>query len=532
MKVALVAPPYPLELAPSPPLGLCYVATACETVGAKVKIFDYIVRRYTKDKIKQDIDTFRPEIIGATSVTMNFHIAAEIIKTAKQYNPSIITMMGGPHVSFDIENTLHSYPEIDVILIGEGDNTIKEFLPVIQDKSQWAMVKGIAYIDNGHLVKTGQRELIQNLDSLEIPARNLLPLSRYQALGFPVSIITSRGCPNQCIFCLGRKMVGKKVRFRSASSIIDEIEHVLSYGFQRINIADDFFTASKKRVRLFCNEIIKRDINFTWSAFARVDSVDKKHLAIMKNAGCDTVCFGIESGNLEILKQVKKGITPDQAIKAVEICNDVGMKVHASFIVGLPGESYETLEDTQQLANKLDVEYGYHFLAPFPGTTLKNEIKNYDLEIISDDWNLYDAKRPIVKTSHLEPEDMSNFVDEVFKEQQENWETLKQAFLNGDRSENKNNIVEGLVKMDFIFKLLSEDIIENQAPFIIQNSSNDHIIELSKQLHNILGSDMGMNIHLVDQICSQLVKNGYLHYEKQGKSIKWFWTYNNKIKSL
>ncbi|MEA3471019.1 MAG: radical SAM protein, partial [Thermodesulfobacteriota bacterium] len=295
MKIVFVAPPYPLEEAPSPPLGICYAAAACEAAGAEVVILDYIVRKYTPEKLIEELSSLKPDAVGTSSVTMNFSAAADIMQTAKKYNPSIITMMGGPHVSFDVRNTLITYPEIDLIVIGEGEETLKELTLKIPDRNVWRDIKGIAFQENGEIIITEPQELIEDLDTLPFPARHLLPMSRYLALGFPVSIITSRGCPNRCIFCQGRRMVGYKVRHRTPKLVVDEIEDILSYGWTRINIADDIFTANKKRVLEICDEIKKRAISFTWSAFARVNTVDREIIEAMREAGCDSVSFGIES---------------------------------------------------------------------------------------------------------------------------------------------------------------------------------------------------------------------------------------------
>ncbi|MCX5841166.1 MAG: cobalamin-dependent protein, partial [Deltaproteobacteria bacterium] len=220
MKVAVIAPPYPFEEAPAPPLGVSYVAAAFEAAGAEVEIFDYIVSQYTPDKLREMLDKFKPDVVGATSVTLNFKSAAEIVRTAKRHNPSMITMMGGPHVSFDAVNTLQSYHEIDMIVIGEGEATIKALMSIKMDTSRWKDVNGIAFRQDNEIIFTEPRELISDLDTLPLPARHLLPLSKYQALGFPVSMISSRGCPYPCIFCQGRRMVGKKVRYRSPSLVV------------------------------------------------------------------------------------------------------------------------------------------------------------------------------------------------------------------------------------------------------------------------------------------------------------------------
>jgi len=142
--------------------------------------------------------------------------------------------------------------------------------------------------------------------------------------------------------------------------------------------------------------------------------VDRELLETMREAGCDTVSFGIESGNPEMLKRIKKGITLEHARKAVKACKEAGITAHASFIVGLPGETRETLRETSEFAESLDIAYGYHFLAPFPGTTARDEIDRFDLEILTDDWSKYDANSAIVRTSSLSPEEINEFVAEFF----------------------------------------------------------------------------------------------------------------------
>jgi anaerobic magnesium-protoporphyrin IX monomethyl ester cyclase len=244
--------------------------------------------------------------LGSTSVTMNFTAAADIVRTAKQIDPNLITMMGGPHVSFDVINTLTIYPEIDLLVIGEGEKTIVELVDHFQGRGNRADIQGIAFRENGRIIQTGKRNLIANLNQLPLPARHLLPISRYQALGFPVSMITGRGCPYSCIFCQGRKMVGSKPRSRKASLVVDEIEQIMSYGFSRINIADDLFTSDREKVHEVCEEIRRRKLSLTWTAFSRVNTVDLETLRLMRETGCDCISFGIESGNQEMLSASKK----------------------------------------------------------------------------------------------------------------------------------------------------------------------------------------------------------------------------------
>ncbi|HHO75304.1 MAG TPA: radical SAM protein [Deltaproteobacteria bacterium] len=522
MRIALIAPPYPLEEAPSPPLGLCYVAAACEAAGAQVIILDYIVSRYTPEKLAKALDDFKPDVVGATSVTMNFLQAIHIIRDVKAYNPAIITMMGGPHVSFDAANTFARYPELDLIVIGEAEQTLAELVPAIDAGRRWDNISGIAFQRDGRIITTPWRELISDLDSLPLPARHLLPMSRYHALGFPVSIITSRGCPNKCIFCLGRRMVGFKGRLRDPGLVVDEIEQILDYGFTRINIADDLFTANKARVIALCKEIMRRNVRFTWSAFARVNTVDTEILSIMKEAGCDSISFGIESGNPDILKGVKKGITLDQARNAVLCSKETGLRTHASFMVGLPGESPETLADSRRFAKELDIEHGYHFLSPFPGTTVREEIENYDLEILTDDWNLYDANRAIVSTSQLTPKEMDDFVEAICNEYKAKTDVMEEHYLQGTCTDEEYFLIEGYYRMKLIYSLLSEDLIDDMP--ILPAGENGSDASLIKSIADVTK----MDALFVERTIKSLISSGYIKYKAENGGLKWFWPHNNR----
>jgi anaerobic magnesium-protoporphyrin IX monomethyl ester cyclase len=518
MKVALIAPPYPLEEFPSPPLGICYVAGACEAAGAQVRIFDYIVSRYDPEKLKKQLDEFAPDVVGATSVTLNFPAAAEIIKTVKRLRPTVVTMMGGPHVSFAARSSLQEYPEIDVIFIGEAEQSLQQWLPAYRDRASWGFIKGLAFLDEGQFFTTGEGDFIEDLNSLPLPSRQLLPISKYHALGFPISIITSRGCPNKCIFCLGRKMVGFKSRFRHPKLVADEIETILSLGFNRINIADDLFTANKKRVQAFCEEILNRGIRFDWSAFARVDTVHEETLRLMRQAGCDAVSFGIETGNPEMLKTIRKGITLDQARQAVSLCRKVGIQAHASFMIGLPGESHQTMSDTLEFAKELKIEHGYHMLAPFPGTTVREHVKDYDIEILTDDWKRYDANSAIVRTSQLSPEEMDEFVAAAYRPIFEEWEAMKRRYAEGLSKDVEWLRVEGDKRLHLMFKILSEDLIETEG--IVATSRNHDAFE---ELNCRIARKTGFEEPFVRRYVADCIHKKYLSCVENNGSAIWQW---------
>ncbi len=524
MKVAIIAPPYPLTEAPAPPLGVTYVAAAFEAAGAEVRVFDYIVGCYTPERLAAALDDFKPDVAGATSVTLNFPAAAAIIKAVKEHDPSIITMMGGPHVSFDALNSLETYPEIDIVVMGEGEATIAELTPLIGDRRAWRRVRGIAFRDGGQITINEPRDWIENLDSLPLPARHLLPLSKYRALGFPISITTSRGCPYGCIFCQGRRMVGSKIRLRSASSVVAEIEDIMSYGIDRINVADDLFASNKERVREICEAIRDRKLKFAWSAFARVNTVDKETLRMMRRAGCDSVSFGVESGNQEMLDRIRKGITLEKVRKAVDLCREVGMTVHTSFIVGLPGESPATLQDTKRFARSLGALYGYHFLTPFPGTTVRERIEDYDLEILTDDWTRYDANSAIVRTSQLSPGDIERFVAEYDREIDKAWQKMIQGYYRKTNYPQDDMKVEGHFRTQLIFQILSEDLVEAFGTFPIDALGYETANMLAIRIEEHTAAEPA----LVRKVIADFVHRGYIKSAISGGKVVWSWTRNNR----
>jgi radical SAM superfamily enzyme YgiQ (UPF0313 family) len=519
MKVVLIASPYPLEEAPSPPLGLCYAAAAFEAAGAEVRILDYMVRGYSPEKMTAELADFQPDVVGTNSVTLNFFAAANILKTAKQLFPEAATVMGGPHVSFDYDNTLRQFPEIDLIVVGEGEQTIRELLPVIKDRAAWPDIPGIAYADAGRIRFTGPRPLIEDLDRLPLPARHLLPMSRYLALGYPISIITSRGCPGRCIFCQGRRMVGSRIRNRDSRLVVDEIETLLAYGFGRINVADDFFTSNPRRVREICAEIERRGLKFSWAVFARADSVTPEMLAMMRHAGCDTIFFGFESGNQEVLDRINKGVALDRIRRAVADAKAADMRVFGSFIVGLPGETPETLMDSHRFAKELDVEYGYHFLVPFPGTDVKEHIDQYDLELLTDNWNDFDANRAIVRTSALSPEAIEQFVKTYYSDEIEKEEArMEREFKQGTLNYQEQLRYMGKQKLGIVFQMLSRDLVEQAPPFPLGNG-----VPPAKALARHLADTMNTPIDFVNLSVQQFADQDYLRFREENGQAVWYW---------
>jgi hypothetical protein len=233
-----------------------------------------------------------------------------------------------------------------------------------------------------------------------------------------------------------------------------------------------------------------------------------------------------------MLRRIRKKITLDQVRQAVRLCNEAGMLAHTSFMVGLPGESPETLEETKQFAASLGSLYGYHFLAPFPGTTVREEVDQYDLEILTDDWSRYDANSAIVRTSSLSPEQINAFVGEFEGIINECWKKQVLGYYDKTNTPVEDLQVEGYFKTRFVYRLLSEDLIESLGEIPAADASpepgeiiNASIDRLCRRLHEATDADES----LLRRTIRLFIDKGYIKGRQNGKSLIWSWTHNNRL---
>ncbi|MFO7964297.1 MAG: radical SAM protein [Desulfobacterales bacterium] len=527
MRVLLINPQYPIDETPSPPLGLGFIAAVLEQAGIEVKLLDFVVFPYSRKILEYHINRFSPDVVGATCVTMSFDNAIRVIRDAKNINPEIATVMGGPHVSFNVEPTLSAFPELDVIVRGEGENTIVHLVKSIEQNTDFAAVEGIAFRNGEHIHITGSRKPV-DINRLPLPARHHIPLGRYRALGMPVSMTSSRGCPFQCIFCVGRKMVGAGVRYRNPVSVADEMSQLSRMGFHQINLADDLFTANTIHCTNVCDAIINRGLNVQWTSFARVDTVSGEILKKMKAAGCHTVSFGVESGNPEMLKRIKKGITRRQVIDAVRMCLDAGLSPQASFILGLPGETPETMQDSiefGQVLRKMGVQHGFHILAPFPGTEIRENIDRYDLKILTNDWRRYHANRAVVETSAVNAKMMNDIVIGWEEKYDLHLRRLAALRKNGGGTADELWPLTRLEHTVLIYDLFMDRTIERLKPFSPADSDEAFILQLANLAVRTYEPQSKRTCGL-DAICRTLtfaVEQNYLTYTRKNGGIKWEW---------
>jgi anaerobic magnesium-protoporphyrin IX monomethyl ester cyclase len=256
-----------------------------------------------------------------------------------------------------------------------------------------------------------------------------------------------------------------------------------------------------------------------------VNTVDLETLKVMRKAGCDAISFGLETGNQEMLDRLQKRATLDMARRATQMVKEAGLICHASFIVGLPGETQQTMQDTEDFASKLDIQYGYHILTPFPGTTVREEVRNYDLTILTEDWAKYDANQAVVRTSALSPRDIEAFVEENNRKTDILWQDMVRDYHAGKASPNDALRVLGSYRMAISFRLLSEDLVERFGEFSngdFSRASEPPETALAKRIYAFTGQDPEMTTSMIREYKNR----GLIDYRQTGRGLTWFWTHN------
>jgi len=519
MRVLLMSTPYPLEENPLPPLSLSYLAAVLQSEGIEVQILDLLVSQHSARKIRGKLEEYQPQMVGATCVTLNSPIASRNLKVCKDFDPRIITMLGGPHASFALKETLLRARWIDVVVIGEGERTLVELVRALEKGKDIRQVAGIAFSEDNRVVKTEPRPLIENLDELPPPARHLLPLSKYRAIDAPCTVITSRGCPYRCIFCSGPRLFGRRVRFRDPKLVVDEMENIhKGLGFQRLNIVDDTFTLNHRHAQAICDEIMRRNLKFQWNVFARADTVTADLLNRMKQAGCSWLLYGVESASPEILKTIKKGTTPDDIRRGTKLATEAGIGVFNSFIFGLPGESPETACQSLAFAHELnrdyDAKYGFHLLSPLPGTELYEKPKDYGLRILSRNWAKYNANEPITETATMSPQQVLQHMADYDRVIACVWQQIKDKAAEGDPVSVEE--VRQKASIEFIWRLLKSDVIERLGRI---KDSGDPVGQLAQRVSRKL--DVPLDV--AEREMERLVQMELLTRETANGGFIWKW---------
>jgi anaerobic magnesium-protoporphyrin IX monomethyl ester cyclase len=387
-----------------PRIGIAYIAAYLRDHGVKVGILDCKAEGLNLKEAVGKILAFQPDIIGITAFTEEILEAAEICQLVKKNRNDVLTVIGGTHASAIPIQTLEEFPEIDIVVYGEGEETLWEIVQA-QDDGGLSKVNGIAYRNGVQIALNKPRLLIKNVDALPYPAWDLFPLQRYRGstiltLGekgyrniLELPILSMRGCPYGCNFCF--HVYGTSARFRDYKKVVDEIQFNLeNYDATQFFFADGTFGMKKENVVGMCKEIIARKINkkIKWTAPTRADVSDEETLKLMKESGCMTFCIGVESGDEEILRNSEKGETKEQIRKAVGLAKKIGLPIEASFVMGHPFETEESIKRTIDFARELDPDIFYiSIMIPYPGTKVHEMAKRQEgnYKLLSKNWNQY-----------------------------------------------------------------------------------------------------------------------------------------------
>jgi len=429
MKIALINAPYMAVYGPDRksldnnfPLGLGYVAAYLKKIGHEVFLFDPEAEGLVDEALLQRLKKIQPEVIGISSVTYSYDQASHYASLFKSHL-NVPIVLGGHHASALPEVIIDTNPHIDFVVCGEGEITMAELCDALSRGHGFDHIEGLCFRNGSSTIRTPPRKQFLSFEGLPFPARELVDLNNYRtnnqvSVGKrSASMVTSRGCPNHCVFCGAHAVMGRRFRPYSPEYVVGEIKHLVEEcGAEHVAIKDDTFTIGRARVEAICRMLIEQRIHVEWSCNASVNTVDYDLLKQMKAAGCRVILFGIESGNPVVMKNMKKGITPEQARSAVKAANQLGIKTLASFIFGLPGETPESIEDTIRFAIELSPVIAMFFvLVPLPGSEAFETMVKTDPHNIRE-WSkfAYTATDYVVDVPGYSHDDLRRLISKAY----------------------------------------------------------------------------------------------------------------------
>ncbi len=395
------------------PLNLGYLAATAAAAGHDVRLIDLNIQ--PRAVLATMIEGFAPEMVGVTAMTANYPIAARVISEVRRRAPRAVTVLGGAHATALPEEILAELPELDYVVVGEGEATLVELARIVERDGDPALVRGLAWRDKGTPRLNPRREFSKELDSLPFPARDLIPPSRYDrqhaSRGIPrrsrriAELVTTRGCPHRCIFCASHICTGRTLRARGVANVVAEVDECIArYGVQHLSIEDDAFTFHRENALALCARFAERGL--TWNCNSRVDNVDAELLRKAAASGCRKVSFGVESGSPRILAKTGKGVTLDEVREAVGQAKAAGIRfVECTFLLGAhPDETVEDIEATEALMYELNADLtSVCVTCPYPGTAFASLLRRRGL-LPGGDWSeyvLFGDVRPYERLSYL-----------------------------------------------------------------------------------------------------------------------------------
>jgi len=400
-----------------PPIDLMYAAAGFRSGGAECRIVDYPGEERTWIDLEADLRQMQPHYLVMSITTPSFEDDMQAASVARRVNPQTITVAKGAHFNTLDLRALREHPELDICLRGEYEETCRDLGSGLPRES----VPGLAYRDStGTPVRTPDRPLTQDLDSLAFPARDLTNNALYirpDTGEMQTTLVTNRGCPYSCIYCLANQVSGKRNRYRSVTNVLDEIsECVERHNIRSFLFRSDLFTQNKDWVRQLCDGIRQRGLKIDWACNSRVDSLDEPTLRAMKDAGCWIVAFGVESGDQAALDRMNKKARVEDVKPAIDLCRKVGVKSSIYLLLGFPWDSRETVRRNMRFAREINPDVlEWFYIYPFPGTTLyRMAVEEGLLEDGTIPRHAYDS--PALATKHLSVEELKSLRREAMRD--------------------------------------------------------------------------------------------------------------------
>jgi radical SAM superfamily enzyme YgiQ (UPF0313 family) len=394
----------------SPPLGIGYIGAALLKHQYNIKLMDLSIYDYKnlKSEVTNAIKEFKPKIVCISCTTETYNVALRILKLSKSLKDDIVTVMGGVHPTFTVEECITD-ENVDIVAIGEGENTIVEISNYyIRNEGTLEKIDGIAYKNNNRVVINKERNYIKDINEIPYPYRGDFDLSKYKV---PLTIVSTRGCTGKCSFCVSRELNKNRYRERSISNIIDEIKTLDLDKYSRIiAFQDSTLTANSKRIINLCDALKNQIGNISWSCESRVDTLTIDILQRMKESGCILIEFGIESGSEKVLKEIRKDITKKEILSTMDMVKRVGINSVCTIMIGHPTDTKETMKESIEFAKLLKKEYGcsihFNIVTPYPGTPFLKNKEEYGIEIKSKSYDDYVPNNAIMSTKELSAEEI------------------------------------------------------------------------------------------------------------------------------
>lgn len=393
-----------------PPLSLSVLGSSLLEDGHTVKIFDFNLPENNFDNFEFSVKDFKPDFVGITFVTPLFREMTKITSIIKSIDSKTVIIGGGPHCSSYPELTLEE-SDLDIIVVGEGDFAIRDIVNGKFDGKTKIVIK---------------EKPVENLDVLPFPAYHLYDYRRYSvpksiARKLPAAWMeSSRGCIYGCVYC-NKNIFGKRFRTKSPERVVEEMMKLKKMGFKEVHFTDDAFTTDIKRAKKICDLLIEKNVNLDFALIngIRVNQIDLELLMKLKKAGCYKIFFGIESGNQQILNNIRKGVRLQQIVQAVNWAKEAGLEILGSFMIGLPGETEETMRDTIEFAKRLPLDLAkMSILIPLPATPIFEEWDKKGI-IKTKDWdkfNFHTAPVEIYDHPNLSWEKITEYYDKFYRE--------------------------------------------------------------------------------------------------------------------